>query len=220
MGLVRGHIAMMNEQMKYLIAIPCGNSIPTPTVAALTHMNRVGLSRVTFLQNSMVYDARHMLLEEALVTGVDRVLFIDSDMVFGSHMMEQFAADLDDGRDFVCGLYFRRVFPTNPVIYKTLTIKDNKEISELYSDYPKESIFEIEGCGFGAVMLSRRLIEQMCDTYKYPFAPMPGICGEDIAFCWRARQLGYRLWCDSKIKVGHVGQFIFGEETYKAQIGE
>ena len=157
--------------MKYLIAIPCGNNMPTPTVAALTHMNRVGLSRVTFLQNSMVYDARHKLMAEALETGADRVLFIDSDMVFNSHMMERLVEDMDAGRDMVSGLYFRRIFPTNPVLYKTLEYKDETDVSVVYTDYPKDTVFEVAACGFGAVMLSRRLIKDVSEAFKYPFAP-------------------------------------------------
>lgn len=204
--------------MKYLIAIPCGNYMPVQTVASLVHMNRVGLSRVTFLQNSMVYDARHMLIAEALATEADRVLFIDSDMAFDSHLMEQLAADMDDGRDFVTGLYFRRVFPTNPLLFKTVEIVHDKDYSELYADYPRDSIFEIGGCGFGAVMLSTDMLRGVLDTYCYPFAPIPGCVGEDIAFCWRAKQVGYKLWCDSRIKVGHVGSFIFDELTYGAQV--
>lgn len=202
--------------LKYLIAIPCGNYIPTPTVAALTHMNRVGLSRVTFLQNSLVYDARHQLIAEAIETEADRVLFLDSDMVFDSHLMERLAADMDEGRDFVCGLYFRRIFPTNPVLFKTVTQDDR----ELYSDYPKDSVFEIEGCGFSAVMVSTKLLKGVMDKFPYPFAPKPGCFGEDIAFCWRAKKAGYKLWCDSRIKAGHVGFYVFDETTYHAQGGK
>ena len=202
---------------KYLIAIPCGNYIPTPTVAALTHMNRVGMSRVTFLQNSMVYDARHALIAEALDTGADRLLFIDSDMTFDAHMMEQLAADMDAGLDFVSALYFRRIFPSVPLLFKSVGIKEERSVSVVYNDYPKDSLFEIGGCGFGAVMLSRELLQRMIDEFEYPFAPIPGIFGEDIAFCWRAQQIGHRLWCDSRVKAGHVGLFVFNEQTYQAQ---
>lgn len=198
--------------LKYLIAIPCGNHIPTPTVASLMCMKRVGMSRVTFLQNSLVYDARHMLVSEALKTGVDRVLFLDSDMTFDSHLMERLAADMDSGLDFVTALYFKRVFPTNPLVYKYV---DGKHTA--YADYPRNELFEICACGFGAVMLSTKLLRDVVRDCKYPFTPIMGVAGEDIAFCRRARQTGYRLWCDSRIKIGHVGTFIFDESTYRAQ---
>lgn len=209
---------MKEESMlKYLIAIPCGNNMPTPTVAALVYMNRVGMSRVSFLQNSMVYDARHILIAEALDTGVDRVLFIDSDMTFDCHLMERLAEDMDEGRDLVTALYFRRIFPTNPLLFKSVEFDGEKSHNTIYTDYPRDCLFEIEGCGFGAVMISAKLLKDMMDTYEYPFEPKAGVFGEDIAFCWRAKQLGYKLWCDSRIKAGHVGHYIYGESAYMAQ---
>ena len=34
------------------------------------------------------------------------------------------------------------------------------------------------------------------------FAPINGV-GEDLSFCWRARQCGYKIWCDPSIALGH-----------------
>ena len=49
-----------------------------------------------------------------------------------------------------------------------------------------------------------------------PFTPMPGL-GEDYSFCWRVKQIGKKMWCDSSVKLGHVGQHIFTEEDYLQQ---
>ena len=38
--------------------------------------------------------------------------------------------------------------------------------------------------------------------------------GEDMAFCIRAKELGYPLWCDSSIQAGHIGF-----TTYKPEDG-
>ena len=205
----------MNDNLKYLIAIPTGNSIPVQTVASLTYMNRVGLSRVTFLQNSLVYDARHKLIAEAIATEADRILFLDSDMVFKPDLMERLATDLDEGRDFVSALYFRRTFPVNPVLLKTAEIYNGERHTVLYDDYPKDAIFPVDGCGFGAVMMTTGLVRDVLKKFKHPFTPIAGAFGEDISFCWRARQTGYTLYCDSRIKVGHIGSVVIGEEHYE-----
>ena len=203
------------DNLKYLIAIPTGNYMPVQSVASLIHMKRVGMSKVTFLQNSLVYDARQKLMLEAIETGADRVLFIDSDMTFDSNIMAQMACDLDEGRDFVCGLYFRRTFPVNPILYKTVELDDGEDRSILYTDYPIDSIFPVAGCGFGAVMLTTQLLKDMYDAYKYPFAPINGAFGEDVSFCYRLNELGkYKMWCDSRIKVGHVGMIEIDDRYY------
>ena len=48
---------------------------------------------------------------------------------------------------------------------------------------------------------------------KYPwFAPkmqvfesgdVQDMCGEDVSFCLDAKEMGYEIWCDPKIRVGH-----------------
>ena len=45
---------------------------------------------------------------------------------------------------------------------------------------------------------------------------MPGL-GEDYSFCWRVAQIGKKMWCDSRVKLGHVGQHIYTEEDYLKQ---
>ena len=206
----------MKEQKKYLIAIPCLDMMPVGFTASLISVRRVGASKVSFLANSLVYDARNMLTAEALDTGADRVLFIDSDMVFKPDLMERLAADMDErDLDYVCGIFVKRRLPTIPCVYKTLVLEDGKGRTEIYADYPQDSIFQVAGSGFGAVMVSTALLKDVYDTYGPPFLPYPGVLGEDLSFCWRARQLGYELYCDSRIKVGHMGTFVYGEEHYR-----
>lgn len=211
----------MDNIKKYLIAIPCQDTIPTPTVASLVSLFSVGASKFSFLSNALVYDARNMLAREAIETGADRILFIDSDIVFEPTLMERLAADLDDGMDLVSGLYVKRRLPTIPVLYKTAEVVEvdgcQKGRTQSYTDYPKDQVFEVAACGFGAVMMNVEMLRAVCETYQAPFAPMPGVFGEDISFCYRARQLGYKLYCDSRIKLGHVGTTVFTEKHYLMQ---
>lgn len=214
----------MNNLKTCLIAVPCFDMMHTRFVASLVSMNRVGASRCSFLSNSLVYDARNMLAAEAIDTGADRILWLDSDMSFDVDLMQRLSADMDTGLDFVTGIYFKRKLPTSPCFYKSAEIESAsdgvKGRVEAFSDYPKDSLFEVEGAGFGAVMVSTQMVKDVYDTYGYPFAPLPGVLGEDLAFCWRARQLGYKLWADSRIKVKHIGSFAIGEEHYKRQASE
>lgn len=206
---------------KYLIAIPTLDSVPVPFVAALTALKRIDATTHSFLSNSLIYDARNLLAEEAIESGADRILFIDSDMFFPGNMMERMANDLDSGIGFVSGIFVKRRFPTIPCIYKSVDIeyKDGDPIgkTQVYTDYPKDALFEISGCGFGAVMMETSLLKDVQDTFGKPFTPYAGLFGEDLSFCWRLKQLGHKLYCDSRIKVGHVGSFIYSEEHWLAQ---
>ena len=40
--------------------------------------------------------------------------------------------------------------------------------------------------------------------------------GEDVAFCWRARQCGYKIWCDPSTECGHVAYNTVTRDFYRA----
>lgn len=199
----------MNEH-KVLIAVPALDTMPTQTAYSMLSLKRDCPSRFSFIVRASCHDARNLLAREAIESGADRVLWIDSDMVFQDDLMLRLGEDLDAGWDMVCGLYFKRELPVTPVIYKA--IYESGEVT-VYSDYPRESVFSIAGCGFGAVMMTTDLLKEMDDP-AYAFTPIPGL-SEDLSFCKRAQSIGARMACDSRIKVGHVGVITYGEQMYK-----
>lgn len=209
--------------MKTIIAIPCMDKVDTLFMASLLGMRRVGEVHFDIKKGSMIFDSRNEVAVDAITQEADRVLWIDSDMRFSNDLMERMSARLDEGCEMVCGLFFKRVLPTMPVIYKRLLppseFPDGRKIKQVmaYTDYPKDELFEVQGCGFGAVMMTKQLIKDVWDTYNQPpFIPMDW-CGEDMAFCYKVREMGRKIWCDSSIKVGHIGQVEFGEETWRNQ---
>ena len=111
--------------------------------------------------------------------------------------------------------------PTSPVIYKKISqVQDGRELvtkALSYEDYPKDQLFEVDASGFGAVLMDVGLLKRVWDKYGLPFSPALGL-GEDISFCWRAKQLGAKLYCDSSVKLGHIGYTVYSEETYFNQI--
>ena len=209
--------------MKTLIAIPCMDHVATGFVTSLLGLRRVGECNCAMTQSSLIYDARNTLAMSAIDNGFDRVLWLDSDMRFDGDMMERLAKDMDDSAECVCGLYFKRRLPTGPVIYKRVDIEQDdqqiKAIVEPYEDYPRNAPFEVKGMGFGAVMMNVDLLKRVTDKYGLPFSPMLGF-GEDLTFCWRLQQLGVKMWCDSGVKVGHLGTIEYGEDMYTRQCEE
>ena len=200
----------MNEH-KVLIAVPALDVMPVQTAYSMLSLKRDCPSRFSFIVRASCHDARNLLAREAIESGADRVLWIDSDMVFQDDLMIRLGEDLDAGWDMVCGLYFKRELPVTPVIYKRVEMANGVEP---YKDYPKDEIFPVAGCGFGAVMMTTELLKR-ADTYKTgPFTPLLRL-SEDLSFCVRASVVGARIACDSRIKVGHVGQIVYGEQMYK-----
>lgn len=200
--------------MRYLIAIPCMDMVHTHFMASLLGMRRPDGTEVGICSSSLIYDARNTLASKATNEGFDRVLWLDSDMVLGDDTMERLIADMDEGRDFVSALFFTRKQPIRPCIYKSLeTLENGRTRANNYDDYPKDSVFEVAGAGFGAVMMSTDLIRAVGRDSR-PFSPMPG-WGEDFSFELRAKDAGFKLFCDSRIRVGHVGLTVITEKTWE-----
>lgn len=196
--------------MRTLVAIPCLDSVPTQFMQALVGLRRVGDVTLSVTVSTLVHNARNILAKQAVDEGFDRILWLDSDMVFEPDLMERLSADLDEGRDFVTAVYYKRKAPFTPVIYKDVGFYlENGLMSpkaECIRDFPKDEIFEVNACGFGAVMHTVDILNQVGGRFGPPFAMLPSF-GEDISFCMRLEELGIKMYADPRIKLGHIGCF-------------
>lgn len=203
--------------MKTLIAIPCMESIPTVTVKSLLALQHDENIEISFTMNSLIYDARNLMARKACENGFDRIMWIDSDMVFEPDLYERLSARINEGYEFVTGLYFSRRMPIIPIIYKGVTCeeKDGKYYPHAieYDNYPKDAIFKVEGCGFGGCMMTTKMVLDIAEKFGLPFSPILGF-SEDLSFCERAKQAGHEIYCDSSIKLGHRSYCVIQEEDY------
>lgn len=195
--------------MKTMIAIPAMEQMHSWTTQCLENMARVGDCKTEFIVRMEVDRARNTLAKKAMEEGFDRILWIDSDMTFNPDLMERLNARLDEGWDVVTGIYFKRTFPLEPVIYKHIDTETPK--AETYWDYPQDQLFEVAGCGFGGVMMKA---EVLYDLEEPPFLPFLHL-SEDLSFCVRMGEKGRKIACDSSVKLGHMGTIVFNEKLYK-----
>lgn len=200
--------------MKTLIAIPCGDTIPTDTLQSILTLKVEAPVQYTLLRGTLVYDARNRLADIAMKDGFDRVIYLDSDMTFEPDMLSRFHANLDEGRDIVCGLYTTRKPPIHTTLYSGMFMREipgtkfSEPVLERLEEYPKDQPFRVQGCGFAGVMINVDVLRKIHEAFGQPFAPVPGF-GEDLSFCLRANEVGAEIWCDPRIRLGHVGTMIF-----------
>lgn len=206
--------------MRTLIAVPCMDTVHTLFFASFVSMRKPEGTEVGIASCSLVYEARNTLARKAMDEGFDRVLWLDSDMNFKPDLLERFSADLDAGLEFVSGVYFSRKNPVTPIVYEVChptVLKDGNLFPTVESvkEIP-EDLFEIEGCGFGAVMMTTDLIRR---TGPLPFFPKDKY-GEDLSFCRKAREAGAKLYCDGRIRLDHIGTTLINYDTWIKARGE
>lgn len=204
--------------MKTLVAVPCGDMVHTDFTRSLVGMQIEGQVQFTFAQGSLVYDARNQLVNIAIDNNFDRVLWLDSDMVFPPHLFKKLSADMD-GREMVTGLCFTRKHPVHPAVYSGLYRDGNGVPHADYITDWSDDLFEVGGCGFAVVMTSVELLRRMRDKYNLLFSPIDGF-GEDFSFCLRVKDLGEKIYCDPTIEIGHIGLAVYNKAVYNLARGE
>lgn len=203
---------------KILIAVPCMDMISARFAQCLATLKKEGECSVSFIIGSLIYDARNNICRQALEMEVDFIMWFDSDMVFPADTLVRMLDTLDKHPEIevLSGLYFRRGKPFTPVLFDTLEIDDSGAcINHGVLDYPDE-LFEVAGCGFGCVLMRTECLKTILldEDGALWFSPI-GNVGEDCAFCIRARNSGYKIFCDPSIPLGHMAYTPVTEQVYR-----
>lgn len=201
--------------MKTFIAIPCMDQVAAPFAHSLASLEKEGECVISMNISSLIYDARNQLTAQAIKAGADYILWLDSDMVLPPDIIPRMIKHMEAGYDYVTGLYFRRRAPFAPVLYSRVARDGHADMN----DYPEGEFFEIGGSGFGCCMTRVSMMEDVALNCKDWFTPINGY-GEDLSFCLRASELGYKMYCDGTIRCGHVGQVVVDENVYKVNFRE
>ena len=212
--------------MKTLIAIPCMEMLHTDFARSLVDLTRIAPdeTHVCFKKSSLIYDSRNLLSLTAMEENYDRILWLDSDMIFAPDTIITLHNDMDEyNADVVSGLYVKRKLPTTPVLFKTIRPpeKHGDDIAKCvtdYLDYPRDRVFPIAGSGFGCVMMSVPFMRKLWEMFGPPFSPFVW-AGEDISFFHRANIADGKILCDSRIRLGHISSFTITPDHYEHQKG-
>ena len=202
--------------MKILIAIPCMDSVPVGFCQSLAQLKKIGECSLAMNAGSLVYHSRDALAIKAVQNDYDYVLWLDSDMTFPADLLIRMMDTLQkNDLDFLTGLYFRRQLPYSPVLFEKFELNGDLASWKNIQELPEGGLFEVEGCGFGCVLMKTDVILDVQGKFRKMFEPKNN-CGEDLAFCWRARQCGYKVICDPTIECGHVGHVTISRDFYEA----
>ena len=198
--------------MKILIGVPCMEQAPIEYINSMLRLKKPEGTETVHVPLCLVYVAREKIVDHAINGEFDYVMFLDSDMVFTSDLLMKLLAH---DKDIITALAFQRKPPYSPCIYSKMRMGDPGEaVIEAVKHY-SNGVMEIEGCGMACVLIKTEVFKKIRATGQLCYFPIRGV-GEDFAFCYRAKKLGYKIYADTSLKVGHVGSVICTEDTYKA----
>ncbi len=210
---------MEHHDRKILVAIPSMDTVPARFAQSLAMLQSVDDTKVMFNIGSLVYMSRETLCVHAVKMEADYMLWLDSDMIFDPDLLRRMMKTMDDyDLDILTGVYYRRTGNYSPVLYKKIEFDelDRCTWQELWDvPAPNSGLFEVEGCGFGCVLMKTDVILDVKGRFGKLFTPIGGT-GEDLSFCWRARQCGYKVMCDPSIPLGHYGHIVVTRDFWEA----
>lgn len=146
--------------------------------------------------------ARNQIVHDFLQSEAEYLLWIDSDTVWEPHDIQTLA---NEDKDIITGIQYSTSEHQMPLIRK---LNKKNWTAEPIVDYPMNRIFEIDGCGFGFCLTHRRVYEAMKEEW---FEFRSGF-SEDLTFCFKAKNAGFKTWAHPKVQLGHISSKVV---TYK-----
>lgn len=175
--------------------------------------------------DSLVARARNCLAADFLATDCDRLLFLDTDLIFS---VEQIARLIQHDEDIVAGLYPKK---QRQLAWVCNTLPDQQPDAR--------GLQRVKYAGTGCLLIKRGVFESMVEELDpligydpddgdarkghlwdfFGVGPHTGPDGrtrylsEDWMFCQRATDLGCTIWADTRVVLKHVGQMVYPLEN-------
>lgn len=157
--------------------------------------------------------ARNTAVQSLLAPGMEDttgIMWVDSDIRQSPLDMASLLSSVKRfNAEFVSGVYHQRNPYHNPVFYHYNREKNTFQPAD---EYPDGVFAPTEGCGFGFVYTSRKVIETIANSKHFdpskgwfPDERDSGGFGEDLSFCYLALQCGIQLYVNTGVQVGHTG---------------
>jgi hypothetical protein len=206
--------------MKIQLAVPSfTGDIPLKVISRLMHLDKPKGSTVIFSYSVRVAidRARNAMARQCVDNKNDYLFFCDSDQIIPKNLLTTLVS-LD--KDVI----------GTPICSRSGV----HELAVYDLDYNRLNQFtglqEVGGIGMGATLIKRHVLEEVFKSYSCPFQFDSMIetkdgkeslveFSEDICFCRRARELGFKIFCTDQVApVYHLGDptmFYYEAGEYK-----
>jgi len=190
-----------------LIAIPTGRNIEAETFRSIYNLKvpEGYTTRFEYFFGYQIDQIRNLISDWA--QHYDYLLAVDSDIVLPQNALEKMiAAD----KDIVSGIYIQRIPGTHTIeIFEATPNGGCDHIS--WEKLTGKGLTEVAGCGMGACLIKGEVFRKL--DYPYFFykssIDFSETVSEDVFFCQKARENGFRIWADPSIICDHIGSTKF-----------
>ncbi len=198
------------RKKKILIAIPTAKNIESETFKSIYDLIVPDgyETELQFFYGYRVDQIRNLIADWA-IRGFDYLFSVDSDMVFGPDTLLKL---LNHDKDVVTGVYRQRREEQVLELYESSIYGGVSHIS--WDSLKSQGLVEIAACGFGCALVKSEVFRRVgYPQFEYHVAlDHNQTVSEDIDFCSKARNLGFKIYADTSILCKHLGS-----RTYEVQ---
>lgn len=165
---------------------------------------------------------RAAIAEKALELGFDVLLWIDSDITFSVDAARGIVERAHELDALVGGLYLEKKLGGRPRADFLETIQ-----GRLFA--PDSPMLEVRSIGFGLVAHRASMLTSIAAHHALPWQSIEGdervpvrvrpfftpdtrsatTTTDDYVFCTRAREAGFKIFADTRFRLGHLGEYEF-----------
>lgn len=214
-------ISVNPAELSVDIGFPTGSFVPWQTAMSLAKTvkacteRRIECGVACIAGSSVVTWARSKVLDTFLEGTASRLFWIDSDIVWEPKDFLRLLV-LSTQYDVICGTYAQKTEAQTIVI---------RHPDLLTFDINPHGLVKFSGAGLGFTIITREVAERIAAIKPRVYDPAsersiadvfrldsidcgqasPTLRGEDMAFFADLIDLGYDVWLDPTLKLGHVG---------------
>lgn len=196
--------------VKLTLGIPCMDFVPYDFFSCFTKMMNAPKHQVilSMVKGTNLFKARNQIADS--VTDDDYLMFLDSDMVFEPDLIDRLIAS---DKDIVSGMAFIREYPFDPAFSRL----NADGLYEAYRDFEVGKLIEVDGVGMACTLIKRKVLDAMEKPYfEFIKNEKTGdIMGEDVSFCRKAKEKGFKVYVDTNLEVGHIAHQVIGRQTFE-----
>jgi len=168
-----------------------------------------------------VEHAKQIMYKKFLESDCDYFFNVDADIYFFDQDISPVDILISDNKEIVGGIYVYKRMPPLPT-HRTLELQEIYEKEGKFPDNYRftipEGLHEVKWLSGGCMLIKREVIKKLMKKISVPNLPMihkKEYLSEDFAFCQRAREIGYKIYADPRINLGHQGNYIYSLKDYQ-----
>lgn len=204
MVIISGVVGIIaNDSARYSLFASC-----------VTRLNLPKDAQLEWLIGGDWCGARNTLGEIVLKEGFDWLWFMDDDHAFAPDILTKL---LVHDLPLVTPVCLTRVTPFAPVTFTERI--DEKTFLPIYLPEQKESgLVEVVAGGCAGMLIKREVFEAIPQTEDKPWFEY-GTASEDIIFCNKAKEAGFKIYCDLGTRLGHITTAVVWPTVHEGEWG-